>query len=74
MYRIVPDERSFIEDALRAMCDQDACCLVVTTGGTGPAPRDVTPEATETVCSAMMSMLIHPTPTKKMILKLACIK
>lgn len=34
--------------------DVDGCCLVVTTGGTGPAPRDVTPEATEAVCDRMM--------------------
>lgn len=34
--------------------DERGCCLVVTTGGTGPAPRDVTPEATEAVCSRML--------------------
>jgi molybdopterin adenylyltransferase len=34
--------------------DEEGCCLVVTTGGTGPAPRDVTPEATEAVCSRML--------------------
>lgn len=34
--------------------DREGCCLVVTTGGTGPAPRDVTPEATEAVCDRMM--------------------
>jgi molybdopterin adenylyltransferase len=36
------------------MIDLENCCLVVTTGGTGPAPRDITPEATEAVCSKMM--------------------
>ena len=52
--QIVPDERDEIETALRAMCDQSNCCLVLTTGGTGPSPRDVTPEATEAVCQRMM--------------------
>ena len=36
------------------MADVEGCCLILTTGGTGPAPRDVTPEATEAVCSKMM--------------------
>lgn len=49
IYRVVPDEKRLIEEALIHMCDIDGCCLVVTTGGTGPAPRDVTPEATEAV-------------------------
>jgi len=44
--RVVPDERPAIEAALKELCDEAACCLVLTTGGTGPAPRDVTPEAT----------------------------
>lgn len=52
--RIVPDERATLETALIDMCDQEGCCLVVTTGGTGPASRDVTPEATEAVCQKMM--------------------
>src|SRR5438045_4630644 len=42
--RIIPDERPLIEDTLRDLCDKQGCCLVVTTGGTGPARRDVTPE------------------------------
>jgi len=46
---VIPDERSQIEAALRQMCDTELCDLVVTTGGTGPAPRDVTPEATRAV-------------------------
>jgi molybdopterin adenylyltransferase len=44
--RLVPDEQVRIEEVLRELCDREGCCLVVTTGGTGPAPRDVTPEAT----------------------------
>jgi molybdopterin adenylyltransferase len=46
---VIPDERAQIEEALRRMCDAAHCDLVVTTGGTGPAPRDVTPEATRAV-------------------------
>ena len=45
-YKIIPDERPVIETELRRMADEAHCCLVVTTGGTGPAPRDVTTEAT----------------------------
>ena len=52
--RLIPDEQEHIESTLRALCDDEGCCLVVTTGGTGPAPRDVTPEATEAVCDKMM--------------------
>ena len=52
--RVIPDERPMIEQTLRELCDADGCCLVVTTGGTGPALRDVTPEATEAVCDKMM--------------------
>src|SRR4051794_3180399 len=51
--RVVPDERPVIEAALMELCD-DGCGLVVTTGGTGPALRDVTPEATAAVCDKMM--------------------
>lgn len=53
-YRVIPDEQATIEAELRRMADEAGCCLVVTTGGTGPAPRDVTPEATEAVCDKMM--------------------
>ena len=49
-YRVVPDERAVIEAELKRMADETGCCLIVTTGGTGPAPRDVTPEATNAVC------------------------
>lgn len=52
--RVIPDEQPRIEETLRALCDQERCCLVVTTGGTGPALRDVTPEATAAVCEKMM--------------------
>ena len=52
--RVIPDERLTIEDTLRNLCVNERCCLVVTTGGTGPSARDVTPEATETVCDRMM--------------------
>jgi molybdopterin adenylyltransferase len=52
--RIIPDERPVIEDTLKQLCDHDRCCLVVTTGGTGPALRDVTPEATEAVCDKLL--------------------
>jgi molybdopterin adenylyltransferase len=52
--KIVPDEQSVVEQALVELCDQQDCSLVITTGGTGPAVRDITPEATETVCDKMM--------------------
>jgi molybdopterin adenylyltransferase len=50
----VPDERPAIEAALIALADVARCPLILTTGGTGPAPRDVTPEATEAVCDRLM--------------------
>ncbi|MES2522870.1 MAG: molybdopterin adenylyltransferase [Gemmatimonadota bacterium] len=53
-YRLVPDEQPLIEAALRALADETGCPLIVTTGGTGPAPRDVTPEATAAVCERLM--------------------
>jgi len=52
--KLVPDERHLIEHTLRDLCDAENCCLVVTTGGTGPARRDVTPEATEAVCEKIL--------------------
>ncbi len=52
--RVIPDERQRIEQTLIELCDDEGCCLVVTTGGTGPAVRDVTPEATEAVCQKML--------------------
>jgi molybdopterin adenylyltransferase len=54
VYAIVPDERPQIEATLMRMADDAGCCLIITSGGTGPAPRDVTPEATEAVCHKMM--------------------
>jgi molybdopterin adenylyltransferase len=53
-YRVIPDERAIIEAELRRLADDAGCCLIVTTGGTGPAPRDVTPEATVAVCEKML--------------------
>jgi len=54
VYRVIPDDRATIERELVRMVDEEGCCLVVTTGGTGPSPRDVTPEATEAVCDKML--------------------
>jgi molybdopterin adenylyltransferase len=54
VYRVVADERKSIAAALRRMADEDHCSLIVTTGGTGPTPRDVTPEATLDVCEKEM--------------------
>lgn len=51
---IVPDDIPQIQKVLIRMSDDAECNLIITTGGTGPAPRDVTPEATEAVCEKMM--------------------
>jgi molybdopterin adenylyltransferase len=53
-YKVVPDEQPAIEAELRRMADEAGCGLVVTTGGTGPALRDVTPEATAAVCTKLL--------------------
>ena len=53
-YKVIPDEQEIIEQKLENLCDKEGCCLILTTGGTGPAARDVTPEATEKVCNKMM--------------------
>lgn len=53
-YAVIPDEQSQIEAQLRQLADVENCALILTTGGTGPAVRDVTPEATETVCQKML--------------------
>jgi len=52
-YRVIPDEQGMIEDALRDM-SRLGCCLILSTGGTGPAMRDVTTEATEAVCQKLL--------------------
>ena len=52
--RLIPDERPAIEAALTELVDREGCHLVLTTGGTGPAPRDVTPEATLAVADKVM--------------------
>ncbi|WP_069804030.1 molybdopterin adenylyltransferase [Thermogemmatispora onikobensis] len=67
---IVPDERDQIEAVLRSWCDEQRLNLILTTGGTGLAPRDVTPEATKAViereapglAEAMRAASLHQTP------------
>lgn len=54
IYEIIPDDQDLIEESLKDMADTHECCLIVTTGGTGPDPKDLTPEATEAVCDKMM--------------------
>jgi molybdopterin adenylyltransferase len=54
MRRLVPDERPAIEAALIELADAARCSLILTTGGTGPAWRDVTPEATQAVCERLL--------------------
>ena len=54
VYAVIPDEQDLLEKELVAMADDNACCLIVTTGGTGPAVRDVTPEATVAVCEKLL--------------------
>ena len=53
-YAVIPDEQLLLEKEMKNMADNKGCCLIVTTGGTGPALRDVTPEATEAVCEKML--------------------
>lgn len=52
--RLIEDDQATIEATLKELADDENCCLVVTTGGTGPAKRDVTPEATEAVCDKIL--------------------
>ena len=53
-YAVIPDEEDKIAATLRFMADDEHCQIILTTGGTGPAPRDVTPEATMSVCDRML--------------------
>jgi molybdopterin adenylyltransferase len=53
-YSVIPDEQDIIEKTLIDMADSRECCLIITSGGTGPAKRDVTPEATEAVCNKLL--------------------
>ena len=52
--RLIADEQALIEETLRELVDRKHCALILTTGGTGPAPRDVTPEATLAVADKVM--------------------
>lgn len=54
VHKVIPDEQDQIEKALIELSDSEGCQLIITAGGTGPAPRDVTPEATEKVCHKML--------------------
>lgn len=54
VYHVVPDEEELIAQHLIRLSDEEGCSLVVTCGGTGPALRDVTPEATEKVCHKLL--------------------
>ena len=52
--RLVPDDAALVSQTLQDLADGQGCSLIFTTGGTGPSPRDVTPEATEAVCEKML--------------------
>ena len=54
VYQVIPDEQKQLEDAMTNMADNQKVCLIITTGGTGPSLRDVTPEATEAICQKML--------------------
>ena len=53
-YQVVPDEYDKLMDEMKTMSDVNRCAVICTTGGTGPAVRDVTPEATDAVCDKML--------------------
>jgi len=52
--KLIPDEQPLIEEAMKKLATEENCQLIVTTGGTGPSMRDVTPEATENICQKLM--------------------
>ena len=52
--RVIPDERGELTETLVALADVEYCALIITTGGTGPAARDITPDVTEDVCEKLM--------------------
>jgi len=54
IYRLIPDDFATIVTTLHDLADREFCDLIVTTGGTGPARRDVTPEATEAACDKLL--------------------
>lgn len=54
VYEVIPDEYDRLTDVLKTMSDEHQCAIICTTGGTGPAKRDVTPEATEAVCEKLL--------------------
>lgn len=80
--RVISDDQILIESTLKELCDDEGCCLVVTTGGTGPAHRDVTPEATEAVSEKMMhgfgelmrKVSLEKVPTAILSRQTACIR
>ncbi len=65
--RVIPDVSETIEAMLIELADVEHCSLILTTGGTGPAPRDVTPEATQAVCQRMMPGFGELMRTKSLI-------
>ena len=52
--KVIPDEQALIETNIKKLVDTEQCALVLTTGGTGPAPRDVTPDATLAIADRVM--------------------
>lgn len=80
--RVISDDQKVIEDTLVELADQKGCCLIVTTGGTGPARRDVTPEATESVAEKVMpgfgelmrKVSLEKVPTAILSRQTACIR